>query len=269
MGYRVSGAVYYFREEVAMIHRYSTISDYYRCPTLHRLKHVDKAIPEDTKSTALLFGTALHAGIEGYFEGVDGAEIFTAVWRTHQHKKGLRYYGRSTWESLLDDGEVLLSRFKRLHFKHFEPELIERKHEVTLNGHSGPVRLRGTVDWAGLYKGKKSIVDWKTASRVYPKDEIIRKEQLLVYHKLAQDLGFEADQVVYVVFVKSPAGPRIQVVEREITKKEVDKELENVYDVCCEIETRANGGMPTIKNKESCLRGEYRCDGWQHCYKGK
>lgn len=237
--------------------RYSTISDAYKCFKYYELKHVLGLKDGSDKNADLKFGTALHLAIQDMFEGGNGLDVFNIFWNAEE-KNGL-VYGRLPHGVLNDIGNTLLERFNRLHLKHFNMAYIEKKMQASL----GPYKLTGTVDFIGEYKGVKSIVDWKTGGYPYEKEKLIINEQMYGYNAMAREsLGYEAQQHVYVVFVKNPKEPRIQVLTKEISLSNINTMLDNVKSMCDEVSNRTNFPM----NRNSCMMGKYKCSFFNKCY---
>ena len=240
--------------------RYSEIDAYYKCPTFYENRYVLNLAADEKESSALKFGTAIHAAVEDLFNGGDGISMFEAMWAMDEGKD-MEFY-RTNWNELLEDGQRLIANFKKYHLKHFVPKFIERQVECV----SG-VKLSGTIDFVGEYKGIPSIIDFKTSSRPYNKDKLETNEQLYIYNHMARVvLGYEASQHVYVVFQKRLYGKpaSIQVITRNVAAKDVETALLNVTKVVKMIETGVY-----IKNRNSCFFGEYRCGYYSKCYGGK
>lgn len=237
--------------------RYSTISDAYKCYKYYELKHVLGLKDNSDKNADLKFGTALHLAIQDMFEGGNGIDVFNIFWNAEE--KNSLVYGRLPHGVLNDIGNTLLERFERLHLKHFNMAHIEKKMEVAL----GDYKLTGTVDFIGEYKGVPSVVDWKTGGYPYEKEKLIINEQMYGYNAMARaSLGYQAKQHVYVVFVKNPKEPRIQVLTKEVTDDKMNNMLDNVHTMCNEITNRTV--FP--KNRNNCMMGKYKCSFFNTCY---
>jgi hypothetical protein len=237
--------------------RYSTISDGYKCLRYYELKHVLGLPDGSDKNADLKFGTALHLGIRDMFEGGNGIDVFNIFWNAEE-KNGL-VYGKLPHNVLQDLGNTFLERFERLHLKHFKPAHIEKKLSCNL----GKYKLTGTVDFLGEYKGVPSVVDWKSAGYPYEKQKLSINEQMYGYNAMSrEELGYQAKQHVYVVFVKNPKEPRIQVLTKQVTAAKMDIMLQNVAHMCDELTNR------TIfpKNRNACMYGKTLCPFFNHCY---
>jgi len=243
-------------------HSFSMVTTANRCLRLYKLNFIDKLRTFPPNSSALEFGTAMHAALQAELEGGDSDEVFRILWDLAKPKP-LVYYGLS-WEFLNDTGEVFLARFRRLHKKNFE---IGTPMEQRIFGTLGPHKVEGTPDFVGLYKGVPSMIDFKTASKQYHKDRITVSDQLHLYrHLVKQQLGYDAKQLVYFVMIKKQQ--RIQVITQMIDEEEHQEILSNIENQIKELETR------TVfhQNKDACLMaGSYPCDFWEKCHgkKGK
>lgn len=244
-----------------MIYRYSTIQDFYKCPRYYELKNIH-GIKEEQSSSALIFGTLVHEAINTLLKGRSGALVkFVDEW---DKIRGIEmvYYGRDTWGMMQNDGIELINKFEQYQIKHFEPTFLEQK----LSGSIKTIKVEGTVDCAGLYKGIPAIVDFKTSSKRYQKDKLLVNDQLYVYnHIMAQKGLYEAKKHVYVVLKKTSGdGPNcIQVIERDVSKQDVKYATDNFHDVCLEIEKKKS----FTRNTNACIMGEYRCSMFSNCYK--
>lgn len=237
-----------------MSYRYSTISDYYTCPTLYKHKHVDGLKEPGLKSTAMAFGTAVHLAMEVLLTaGVDEAlEVFNTYWDSLD----LTDYepDRLTKDQLKNNGQVFITRFNRLHRKHFDVVALERR----LDGTVGPHKISGTVDLIARYKGIYSVVDFKTAAYRYPPERIMVNDQMPMYCHMD---GNKAEQLVYVIFIKHPENPSISVQTRAVTGQDVEKAMNNVGVVIDSI----NSGM-LYKNTKSCIIGSRKCAFFKNCW---
>lgn len=243
--------------EKARSQSYSMITAAYTCLRKYKLRFIDEIEPDIPRSSALEFGTCMHAAIQAALEGGDAADVFRIYWDSVKDKD-MKYY-RQNWDELNDVGQTLLSRFQRLHAKHFE---IKYPMEERLYADLYNYPVEGTPDFVGKYKGVDSIVDFKTSSQPYVKEKIVSNEQMHLYAYLAlKKYGYAAKQLVYIVFVKNPA--RIQVLTHPLTTQNNVYMLQNIKSMCEELDKRTNWPQ----NKNSCLMsGRYKCDYWDICY---
>lgn len=237
---------------------FSKLSDAQTCLRKYKLKHIDKVPSGEAKNADLEFGTAMHLAINDVLLGNDGLEIFNIYWDSIGGEEGVQY-GRHDHATLKEIAETLLVRFKRLHFKHFEPYQMEERLYAKIGAHA----IEGTPDYLGLYKGKRSVVDFKTAGYRYDKRKIACDAQMPGYAALAKEaLGYDVEQLVYIVFVKDRTAPSIQVIEKELTSIKSSDMILNMIETCDDLATRKNFPM----NTSACIRGPIVCPYFDKCH---
>lgn len=253
---------------------YSTIQAAYKCHKYYKLLYVDKLQSPEPPSGDLLFGSAMHAGIQAYLEGSDGVQTFNTFWDSEKEKENA--YGRNDWEQLKTQGGILLTRFERLHLKKFNPYKTEERIYSTLgpelgNGaaiSSGGVdrlHIEGTPDCVGEFNGAPSIIDFKTSGYRYTNERLLVNEQMPLYAYMAgREWGYEAVQYVYLVMIKGN-DPSIQTLTMERDKKRDQATLDNIYKVCKEIDALTE----YTENRASCIMGAFKCPFFSTCHGGK
>lgn len=252
---------------------YSQLQAAYRCNTYYKLLYIDKMATVAAKSADLVFGSSFHFALEEFFtDKASLTDSFKVYWSNEAVKLE---YGRYNQASLELTAEILLPRFERLYAK----KIQVHQQEVRLYGFlpsstSSPsggdlvqTRLEGTPDLIGNYEGTPSVIDFKTSSYRYPKEKVFLNEQMYLYAHLAKQNGFEALQVVYIVFIKGNT-PSIQVLKREITQEEMKKVLANISAQCQTLDMIREKNVWSY-NSNSCLMGNRKCDFFNHCWKDK
>lgn len=235
---------------------YSAISAAYTCFQKYKYLYIDKLKELGPESANLHFGTALHMGLQAILEGDDPLPAFSLYMQSLNGKE--IDWGRYGLEEYSKMGDVFLARFSRLHAKHFTNTITM---ESRLYGNLGDVKLEGTPDWVGSYKGVPSLVDFKTSGYTYPKEKIVVNEQMPLYaHLVEQNFGVKVEQLVYYVFVK--ADQRIQVQTHPLTKEFMKAKLDNIKLMCDDLSTR----RVFPKNTNGCMMGQYRCGFYEVCY---
>lgn len=240
-----------------MSHSYSSIDAAQKCLQYYKYVYIDKIKPEEKDSAALHFGTALHMGLEQVLLGNDYHSPFQIYWDTLKDKD-LQYGRFDTWDNLAATGPLFLDRFKRLHAKKYEIFSLEKRLYTKLD----KFHVEGTPDFVGNYEGVPSVVDFKTSAYPYDRAKGECNEQMYFYAYLAQQaLKYEAQQLVYVVFVKGK-DPRIQVLKYPLTSEKLESMLVNVKAWIQDLSERTE----FLKNRRGCLMGTYKCSFWEKCY---
>lgn len=238
---------------------YSAITTFRRCKQLFAYQYLDKTKSGAPASADMSWGTGMHLAVEAYLEGDDGLRRFNTYWDIE--RKANNRYGRYSWEALRDQAAILLPRFERLYLKKFKVHTMEKR----LYGTLGNLKIEGTPDFIGHYDGVPTLLDFKTSGYRYPKARAQIGEQLYLYaHLAAQSENFPVTHVAYFVFVKGSA-PGIQVLTRKITKRNMDKILD---DITADIEDMivAQEKNRFTKNRSSCIIGEQVCDFYEKCH---
>lgn len=237
---------------------YSMLSTALRCNRLYQHLFIDKLVSDEPESINLHFGTALHTGLNSLLEGGDSSS-FSLYWDSMRNTSfGTARHG---WESLNTMGEVFLERFERLHLKHLKPlQAEQRLYGFSPNG----VRLEGTPDFIGSYRGTLTVLDFKTASSRYPDGKIQASDQLLLYTYLAQQcLKIEIQQIGYVVFIKTKE-PSIQTQLMAIDQANLKARIANIELQCKEL----LGKPAYTQNFNACFDMGKRCGFWKKCHGG-
>lgn len=239
-----------------MDHRYSTVSQYTRCPRLYKLIQLDKKPEPGPRPAVLEFGTAMHLGVESELRGGNGEETFTIYW---QSVKGLEMaYDREGWDTLLNTGQTLLNRFRRLHADRFTPKYLEEPMSALMRNMS----VIGTPDFVGDFDGVPSLVDFKTTAYAYHKGRIKAGDQLPVYVELVRlAKGYQAKQKVYFQFVKG-TKPQITVQVKPVDPVEQARAIDNFVLLCKRIEQETE--FPQYRG--ACVIGRHTCQMFGECH---
>jgi CRISPR/Cas system-associated exonuclease Cas4 (RecB family) len=176
---------------------HSKVSRYLHCPEQYRLYYVERLRPR-IPAASLIFGQILHQVLAQFFRTKeDPVESFRMIWAAIQDRE-LRYGARESWKQLADAGESLLRRFLAEDLSHLGAiEAVEQGFRLQITSLAAP--FVGVVDLVADLDGRRTVIDFKTAAKVYAEHEIVLADQLTAY-ELAHP---EADQVALCVFVKT------------------------------------------------------------------
>jgi putative RecB family exonuclease len=169
----------------------SQVVTYLLCPLKYRFQYVDR-IEKPFRSSALAFGTSVHAAIEWFHrERIAGRtpdaqaveSIFAADWYA-QNLEPLVFKEKESKEGLADMGRKMLQTYVQHALGEPVPLAVEESFEVDLmdptTGELFDLRLRGRID---LLEEGETLVDVKTASRAFGSrgPELERHLQLSTY----------------------------------------------------------------------------------------
>ena len=91
-----------------MTYSYTQISQYLTCPRRYRHRYLDGWKEKDTRA-AMLFGRAFEQALGAYFRREDPGAVLFSEWSACE-TQGLRYSSRDTWDRMLRQGILLLTR---------------------------------------------------------------------------------------------------------------------------------------------------------------
>jgi putative RecB family exonuclease len=185
---------------------YSQINCYTSCPLKYRFHYID-GLEEEITSSALLFGSGIHSGLQAYLQSILEADhlrpdqlldIFIDEWRTSQRGK-IRYSARESEESLTNKAHELFTLFVDAYDPQGEVIAVEEAFRIDLNENvdDSPVALPplvGSID-AIIKNGSTALIDFKTASRKPNGD--VNAMQLVAYSLGATTLGYEPNELAY------------------------------------------------------------------------
>jgi putative RecB family exonuclease len=186
---------------------YSQINQYTTCSLKYRFSYIDGLEPEFT-SSALLFGSAMHAGIEAYLQSaLEGdhlrsdqlVDIYREEWKI-SNGAPIRYSGRGESEdSLLNKAGELFGLFVNQYDHEAEVIAVEEAFTIDLNQFTGDGNENlppfvGYVD-AIIQNGSTALIDYKTSSRKPNGD--LNPMQLVAYSLGATTLGYDPNDLAY------------------------------------------------------------------------
>jgi ATP-dependent exoDNAse (exonuclease V) beta subunit len=214
---------------------YSQLNEFVSCPMSYKRRYIDKT-PDDEKSSALEYGTAIHLAIKTHFEGGDSLEVFKLFWDSLKDTE-MKYW-RHSWSDLRNLAlNQFLPNFFRLHSKKYKNVKMEELCEAPLEDYI----IEGTFDCVADYDGVLTLSDWKTSSKEYKKDKIIKNPQMYMYAEMYRHkYGELPKQIQYKVFRKDNGG--IQTLTAELTEEKLKLQLKEVSSIIKTVEHMTKTG---------------------------
>jgi hypothetical protein len=232
---------------------YSAFSTALVCLKKFHLLYVDRI--GSIKSPEMSFGSALHLGIESLLKGENGQEIFKIYWQSIEGD--FEEWGRYSHKEMARMGQVFLDKFEKGHLKHFKVHTMEKRLYSNYKG----MKLEGTLDYCGDYKGIATVMDWKTSAYPYEKEKALTSLQLNLYAYLAiKELDYTPKQLGYTPFVKNSGsiqGPLLV----DFSEKHMLELLDGMLEYAAMFEK-----MGSIKNPNSCVIGSRVCEMYSVCW---
>jgi CRISPR/Cas system-associated exonuclease Cas4 (RecB family) len=210
---------------------YTRMQRYLTCPEQYRLYYVEK-LRARLESASLVFGALVHLALAEFFRhGVDPVSTFKQEWAALQ-EIGLRYSRKDSWQGLLEKGERLLEKFVHEEAPKIGKVIsVETVFELGLSNLDLP--FIGIIDLIAEMKGKRTLVEFKTAVSDFEDHEVALLDQLTVYQVAQPDV----EQVAVCVFIKAKK-PRIEWHVTKRTPEQVMEFLEKAELVAEQIKKR-------------------------------
>jgi len=178
-----------------MTYSYTQISQYLTCPRRYRHRYVDGWKEKDTRA-AMLFGRAFELALGAYFRREDPGEALFREWSVSKDQD-LQYSNRDTWDRMLDQGLMLLTRFCQ--DDRVRVPWPRRNLQIKFTRQVGQSDFVSYVDAIGRLDGTRCLLEWKTAAARYPEKPqgLLALDPQLVCYSWMTGIA-EVAQVVFV-----------------------------------------------------------------------
>jgi hypothetical protein len=182
---------------------FSRLNRYLHCPEQYRLYYVEGLRPRCV-SANLVFGQVVHQALAALFrDEEDPVAVFERMW-CEARDYDINYGHRDSWDRLRTVGQRLLEKFMQDEAGKISTVwACEKLFELRVTSLDMP--LVGIIDLVAALDGKRTVVDFKTASSAFERHEAALSDQLKAYD-LAEP---EAEQAALCVFLKTKE-PRIE-----------------------------------------------------------
>jgi CRISPR/Cas system-associated exonuclease Cas4 (RecB family) len=150
-----------------MTYSYTQISQYLTCPRRYQHRYLDGWKEKDTRA-AMLFGRAFEKALGALFRREDPGAVFFSEWSAVQDQ-GLRYSDRDSWDRMLQQGIMLLTRFCQ--DDRIQIPKPRRNLQVKFTRQFGQRNdFVAYIDAIGKLDGARCLLEWKTSSSRYPEE---------------------------------------------------------------------------------------------------
>jgi hypothetical protein len=179
-----------------MTYSYTQISQYLTCPRRYRHRYLDGWKEKDTRA-AMLFGRAFERALGALFRREDPGAVLFSEWSACQNQD-LHYSNRDSWERMLRQGIMLLTRF----CQDDRVRILQPRRNLQIK-FTRPIGERNDfvayIDAIGKLDGTRCLLEWKTSSSRYPgePDGLLSLDPQLVCYSWITGIA-EVAQVVFV-----------------------------------------------------------------------
>jgi len=260
------------REKLPVIDHlsYSAVNTYQRCPLQWHFRYVEK-IPEEVIGSALVFGSAIHSGIERHFQTLletgnaptteELLEVFDECWTSFD--TDLIKFGKGDdTQTMRELAEKIFTTFQASHFANPNGTIVAVEESMRAEFVTGVPDVLARVDLAVQSGDQLVLTDFKTSRSRWTGEQAQNSaEQLLLYADLAgRVLDGKQIKLQFAVVTKSKT-PVLEVHEVEFDSARLDRTkaiFSRVWDAI------KSGNVYPVPSQMNCHSCGYKtaCQAW-------
>ncbi|MFM8702713.1 MAG: RecB family exonuclease [Planctomycetia bacterium] len=250
---------------------WSALSTFRTCPLKYKFRYVD-GLPEESVSSALVFGTGIHTAVEQHYQAILSGDpkpdldallfAYRSAWLPHD-PDAIEFGSTETRASRDALATRMLTAFVASPAASVQGRVLGVEEESRGMLVEGMPDLYGRVDLLTEDADRLVITDIKTSRSKWSQEQVEDSgEQLLLYSHLASEIApGKKVQTRFLVLTKTKE-PQIEEHTREVEPAAVKRTLAGVERVWRAIESGVFYPAPSTMSCSSC---GYRvaCRAWQ------
>jgi len=249
---------------------WSAISTFRTCPLKYRFRYID-GLPEESVSSALVFGTGIHSAIEQHFQAILSGDLkpdvdqlmfaYRSAWLPHD-PDAISFGSTETRNSLDALASKMLTAFLNSPAVSVQGRVLGVEEEIRGMLVEGVPDLYGRVDLLTEDSDSLVITDVKTSRSRWSAEQVEDSgEQLLLYSHLASEISPGKKIAARFLVLTKTKEPQIEEHVREVEPAAVKRTLAGVERVWRAIES---GVFYPAPSTVSCAGCGYRaaCRAW-------
>jgi putative RecB family exonuclease len=240
---------------------WSALSTFRQCPLKYFFRYV-AGLTEESVSAALVFGSGIHAAVEGVYRAALAGEpkpdleqsmfAYRSVWLLHE-PDSIQFGSSETRESLDALATRMLTAFLASEGANVRGRVLGVEEELRGVLVEGMPDLYGRVDLLHEDDERLVITDVKTSRGKWSADQVEESgEQLLVYSKLASEFAPGKKLVTRFLVLTKTKEPVIEEHVSEVTPEKVNRVLASVERVWQAIQSGVVYPAPSAMTCASC-----------------
>jgi len=240
---------------------WSAISTFRSCPMKYKFRYID-ALPEESVSSALVFGTGIHTAVEQHFQAALSGEekpdvdrlmfAYRSAWLPHD-PDAIQFGGTETRASLDALAAKMLTAFLASPAASVQGRVLGVEEEIRGMLIEGVPDLYGRVDLLTEDSDSLVITDIKTSRGKWSAEQVEDSgDQLLLYSHLASEISPGKKLKTRFLIVTKTKEPVVEEHVREVNPAAVKRTLAGVERVWRAIESRVFYPAPSTMNCSSC-----------------
>jgi putative RecB family exonuclease len=240
---------------------WSAISTFRTCPLKYKFRYVD-GLPEESVSSALVFGTGIHTAVEQHFQAILSGDpkpdldallfAYRSAWLPHD-PDAIQFGSSETRASLDALAARMLTAFLNSPTASVQGRVLGVEEEVRGMLAEGVPDLYGRVDLLTEDDDRLVITDIKTSRGKWSAEQVEDSgEQLLLYSHLASEIAPGKKIATRFLVLTKTKEPVIEEHVREVNPTAVKRTLAGVERVWRAIESGVFYPAPSTMNCSGC-----------------
>jgi putative RecB family exonuclease len=240
---------------------WSAISTFRTCPLKYKFRYID-GLPEESVSSALVFGTGIHTAVESHFQAQLSGDpkpdldallfAYRSVWLPHD-PDAIQFGSTETRASLDALAGKMLTAFLSSPAASAQGRVLGVEEEIRGMLVEGVPALYGRVDLLTEDSDSLVITDIKTSRGKWSQEQVEDSgEQLLLYSHLASEIAPGKKITTRFLVLTKTKETQIEEHVREVEPAAVKRTLAGVERVWRAIETGVFYPAPSTMNCASC-----------------
>jgi putative RecB family exonuclease len=250
---------------------YSAVRTFQSCPLKYRFRYID-GLQEDCVSSSLIFGSAIHAAVEFFFQqqlaGEESPtsdrlmEVYRFAWQDRSETE-IRFGKTESAESLDELADRMLSAFLESDLSQPAGRIIGVEEELRGELMSGLPDLLGRIDLLLETDDSILVQDFKTSRSAWKAHQAEdQSEQLLLYADLARRLVPGKRLRLQFAVVTKGKTPKCQLLEAKFDQAKLDRTKQVFSHVWSAIQTGHFYPSPSPMQCPGCGYRD-RCAAWR------
>jgi putative RecB family exonuclease len=250
---------------------WSALSTFRTCPLKYKFRYID-SLPEESVSSALVFGTGIHTAVEQHFQAILSGDpkpdverlmfAYRSAWLPHD-PDAIQFGSTDTRASLDALASKMLTAFLNSPAASVQGRVLGVEEEIRGMLVGGVPDLYGRVDLLTEDDDTLTITDVKTSRSRWSAEQVEDSgEQLLLYSHLASEISPGKKIATRFLVLTKTKEPVVEEHVREVSPAAVKRTLAGVELVWRAIESGVFYPSPSTMNCASC---GYRaaCRAWK------
>ena len=240
---------------------WSALSTFRQCPLKYRFRYID-GLPEESVSSALVFGTGIHTAVEQHFQSILSGEeqpdierlmfAYRSAWLPHD-PDAIQFGSSETRASLDALATRMLTAFLASPAASVQGRVLGVEEEIRGMLIEGVPDLYGRVDLLTEDSDSLVVTDIKTSRSRWSQEQVEDSgEQLLLYSHLASEISPGKKITTRFLVLTKTKEPVIEEHTREVDPAAVKRTLAGVERVWRAIESGVFYPAPSTVSCSSC-----------------